>query len=618
MSRVVSAASLEEKQKLRGKEWMNWWVDQLGNKEMAALVKRLPLDLPSKLQWMKAEGSSWGLMKDVIESVPAAERTKVVEDDSLRGFFVSECNDREMYEAVKLLGGRLSKQLAWMAAEDCEDGWVKERITTLTDPKDRLAVYSERLAWDRLLKLSDARPRRDGQAARRHARPAAVAVPERRQHQAADVGHAVGRLGHGDHEVPQEPARHAGGRDPRSDRVGAVRRAAALEPVPELPQHHLPRVPHEGVLGGVRQRLDVQRLADHALHRRADRQGAGRRHPAARRSRETSSGPATPTTAPRARSWSCSSRAARAAPAGSRARSWRSASSRSARTRWTAPARGSRSRRATSPTRGSSSPSTPPAPATSSPLGVDTGTPTAVGTGLNFFENHARHEIGHAVGARKIGATWRSPATSSPSATGAGRSRRRRTSRRRCGPTSHGPPTGWPAVPILGANVTLKNQDVHDWCMDVMAKGTEPSNPIGNTPGDLQDKLAAIQGSLWGGVRLVNYMVAIGARDVEGHARQRVRVRRVRPDRPGADLRHAVGQRVRPVLEGRAQRVHGHLVVRPVLAAGDVRRDVHRPLCEEGAADQGRAPRTRSSSSARSRASAIRCSGARSDDALRR
>ena len=53
---------------------------------------------------------------------PSRPADKVVEDDKLRGFFVSECNDEEMYEAVRLLGGRLRKQLAWMAAEDCEDG----------------------------------------------------------------------------------------------------------------------------------------------------------------------------------------------------------------------------------------------------------------------------------------------------------------------------------------------------------------------------------------------------------------------------------------------------------------------------------------------------------------
>ena len=76
------------------------------------------------------------------------------------------------------------------------------------------------------------------------------------------------------------------------------------------------------------------------------------------------------------------------------------------------------------------------------------------------------------------------------------------------------PATGWPAVPIAGANVTLTNQGVHDWCMDIMAKGSEPSGVLKTAGGDLQDKLAAIQGSLWGGVKLVNYMVAIGARDV--------------------------------------------------------------------------------------------------------
>ena len=33
--------------KIQGDEWMNWWVGKLGNREMATLVKQLPLDLPT-------------------------------------------------------------------------------------------------------------------------------------------------------------------------------------------------------------------------------------------------------------------------------------------------------------------------------------------------------------------------------------------------------------------------------------------------------------------------------------------------------------------------------------------------------------------------------------------
>jgi hypothetical protein len=73
------------------------------------------------------------------------------------------------------------------------------------------------------------------------------------------------------------------------------------------------------------------------------------------------------------------------------------------------------------------------------------------------------------------------------------------------------PATGWPPVPILGRNVTLTNQDVHDWCVDILAKGTEKQNAIGKVAGNVQQKLAAIRGSLWGGVELVKYLVAIGA-----------------------------------------------------------------------------------------------------------
>ena len=234
----------------------------------------------------------------------------------------------------------------------------------------------------------------------------------------------------------------------------------------------------------------------------------------------------------------------------------------------------------------------------------------------DFFENHARHEIGHAVGARKIG---NMKETGNEFAESYGELEEvvaRRTSRRRCGPTSPSPPPAGPPSRSPGANVTLTNKDVHDWCMDILAKGdgAEPTRSA-TAAGDLQDKLAAIQGSLWGGVKLVKYLVAIGARDAGGHARQRVHVPRVRPDRTRCRSSPRAGATTSCTYKKDAHEAFmGDLLVRPVVAAGDVRRDVHRPLRQEGAAGQGRHAGPGASSSARSRASATRCSGARSDD----
>ena len=514
MSRVVSAASLEEKQKLRGKEWMNWWVDQLGNREMAALVTRLPLDLPSKLQWMKAEGSSWGLMKDVIESVPAAERTKVVEDDSLRSFFVSECNDREMYEAVKLLGGRLSKQLAWMAAEDCEDGWVKERITTLTDPKDRIAIYSERIAWDRLLKLSEtdrvamakllggtpdqqlslfqndvniklltwATPSADWVTAMMRYRKnpldmLEVATPDPTGW-APFVGPMLWNLFQNFHNIIYPEYRMKAFWEAFGN--GSAFSASQIMHFIAVLTGKVPvgGIPGQAVAGDQFWARDPDNATARAFMELLKPGG--------------SSGPGGIS-----REELAIGKLAFCSLEKDSTGAWQAITTSYFADPWIIIAINASGTRNTNP------------------LGIDTGTPTAVGTGLNFFENHARHEIGHAVGARKRG-TMEESGNEFAERYGSWKKSSKANFEAALWTNVARPPTGWPTVPILGANVTLTNQDVHDWCMDVMSKGTEPSNAIGNTPGDLQDKLSAIKGSLWSGVKLVNYMAAIGARDVKG------------------------------------------------------------------------------------------------------
>ena len=510
MSRVVSAASAEEKLKIRGDAWRKWWVGQLDNEDMAALVKRLPLDLPTKLHWMRDEGSNWDLMKDVIKSVPVADRTKVVEDDKLRGFFVSECGDSEMYDAVKLLGGRLSKQLAWMATEDCEDGWIKERVTTLTDPKDRLAVYGERRAWDRILKMGDrdrveiakllggtpdqqlslfqndvniklltwATPSADWVAAIMKYRKSPLDMLEVAS--SASPGWApflrpqlwnlfkdFHNIIHPEYRMtPFWDAFDTGATFNATQIMHFIGVLTGKEPVGG--------VPGQAIVGGnywARDPDDDTARAFMELLKPGGSSGAigiSREELAIGKlafcSHEKDS----------AGVWQPIATSYFADP-------WIIIKVSSA---------GARDQRL---------------------FGSSGGTSSAVG--LRFFENHARHEIGHAVGARKIGnmkesgnefaldyATWKKSSKANFEAalwTDVAR-----------------PATGWPAVPIAGANVTLTNQGVHDWCMGIMAQGSEPSGVLKTAGGDLQDKLAAIQGSLWGGVKLVNYMVAIGARNV--------------------------------------------------------------------------------------------------------
>jgi hypothetical protein len=141
------------------------------------------------------------------------------------------------------------------------------------------------------------------------------------------------------------------------------------------------------------------------------------------------------------------------------------------------------------------------------------GTPNAVGTSptaLTFFQNHVRHEIGHAVGDRKVGKMsdkgddfartyggWESSSASDFRAaywTDVAR-----------------PATGWPSVAIVGVNVTLTNDDVKEWCVNLLDDGKEEQNAIGKAAGTVQDKLTAIKGSLWSGVKMIDYLIAVGS-----------------------------------------------------------------------------------------------------------
>jgi hypothetical protein len=73
------------------------------------------------------------------------------------------------------------------------------------------------------------------------------------------------------------------------------------------------------------------------------------------------------------------------------------------------------------------------------------------------------------------------------------------------------PAAGWPSVAISGVNVTLTNDDVKKWCVNLLDDGEEEQNAIGKAPGNIQVKLAAIKGSLWSTVKMVDYLIAIGS-----------------------------------------------------------------------------------------------------------
>jgi hypothetical protein len=475
---------------------------------MAELVKLLPLDLPTKLKWMQAEGSDWDLMKDVILSVPREERTQVVEDDKLRAFFVSECNDAEMYEAVQLLGGRLRKQLAWMAAEDCEDEWIKERVNAVEDAKERTGVYSEEIAWRRLLELSH--KDRVDMAKRLGGTP-----DQQLSLFQNDVG--IDKL--------------TWARPPSAAWVKAVMRyrknpldllwVASGNPAgwgPLIRPHlwDLLKDFHNVIYPEFRVKVFWEAFgngstftAAQILHfiavltgkepHRGGKAVAGdqfwTRDPdndTAREFMEMIKPGGSSGALGISREELAIGELAFCSHEKDSNDNWKAIATSYFADPWIIIAVSSAGARDTTV------------------LGNVAGTPQAVGRGMTFFQNHARHEIGHAVGARKIG-NMKESGNEFAESYGQWKKSSQAKFERALWTDVAKPATGWPPVPILGRNVTLTNQDVHDWCVDILAKGTEKQNAIGKVAGNVQQKLAAIRGSLWGGVELVKYLVAIGA-----------------------------------------------------------------------------------------------------------
>ncbi|HKH31466.1 MAG TPA: hypothetical protein VKA45_10465 [Gaiellaceae bacterium] len=508
LGHVISAASADEKKKVRGEDWLKYWVGQLGDREMAELVKLLPLDLPTKLKWMQAEGSDWDLMKDVILSVPREERTQVVEDDKLRAFFVSECNDAQMYEAVQLLGGRLRKQLAWMAAEDCEDEWIKERVNAVGDAKERTGVYSEEIAWRRLLELSH-KDRVD------MAKLLGGTPDQQLSLFQNDVG--IGNL--------------TWARPPSAAWVKAVMKyrnnpldllwVASGNPAgwgPLIRPHlwDLLKDFHNVIYPEFRVNVFWEAFgngstftAAQILHfiavltgkepHRGGKAVAGdqfwTRDPdddTAREFMEMIKPGGSSGALGISREELAIGELAFCSHEKDSNGNWKAINTSYFADPWIIIAVSSAGARDTT-------------------LLVDVaGTPQAVGRGMTFFQNHARHEIGHAVGARKIG-NMKESGNEFAESYGQWKKSSQAKFEGALWTDVAKPPAGWPLVPILGRNVTLTNTDVHDWCVDILATGTQKQNAIGRVAGNVQQKLAAIRGSLWGGVELVKYLFAIGA-----------------------------------------------------------------------------------------------------------
>ena len=109
---------------------------------MAAAVSLMGGTLEQRLNWMFVEGTSWRCVQRLISdpSVPADQKTFLLTKDYMRDNFVDVCNDMEMYVAVGHLGGTLDQRLRWMFAEGSNWRFVRQQLAD-APPDQRLALY---------------------------------------------------------------------------------------------------------------------------------------------------------------------------------------------------------------------------------------------------------------------------------------------------------------------------------------------------------------------------------------------------------------------------------------------------------------------------------------------
>lgn len=120
----------------------DFFVDVCDDNEMAEAVDLLGGTLLQKLTWMKAEDANWKLVKAKLQATTdAAQKTALYTQANMRAFFVDVCNDEEMAEAVDLLGGTLLQKLTWMQAEDANWKLVKAKLQRTTDAAEKTALY---------------------------------------------------------------------------------------------------------------------------------------------------------------------------------------------------------------------------------------------------------------------------------------------------------------------------------------------------------------------------------------------------------------------------------------------------------------------------------------------
>jgi hypothetical protein len=532
-SAVISQASMDERKWIATPDWKRYWIKELGNKEMAGLVRLLPLSLADRLQWMHEEGTDWGLMREVIGASPPEQRPLLMGDEKMRAIFLDECSKRELYNAVSLLGGPLSLQLSWMARRGCDDDWIWERVKAIPDPKQRIAVYAELPALFRLIKMS--KPDRVAMAKELGGSPDQLMALFQDDVPIEGLNQIPGRTpsapwvnalikyrsSKDDAGTPKlidandvlwigsgNPAAWAPYLGPRLNDIvskfhDTIRPEfnvkvfwAAYAQMPAAAAHAKDLMHMVGVLTGIEPFLPGRSgKVPHRDFLATDPNDATAREFMDILRPGGPSGPAgisreqlamgklafiyqdTSTDPPKAVDTSYFSDP------------------------WILIQVDQNGARSTNliGTIGSD------------PALAAGPTPRAYGSTLTYFQNHVRHEIGHAVGRKKVG---NMDISGNDFATkyGGWKKSSKSTFRKTLWTDVAMPRGGWPSLMIAGNRITVSNDDARDWCMGIMEDGKEDGdNPLGaGAAGNVQRKLTALKGSLWSANRLVDYMIAIG------------------------------------------------------------------------------------------------------------
>ncbi len=130
----------EQKSSLLTKDYMRaFFVDICSDTDMYVAVGHLGGTLEQRLRWMFAEGSNWRYVRQQIADagVPADQKLALYPHNDLRSGFTEVCDDDEMAEAVRLLGGTLAQKLNWMFVEGTNWRAIRGVITDPAVPPPR-------------------------------------------------------------------------------------------------------------------------------------------------------------------------------------------------------------------------------------------------------------------------------------------------------------------------------------------------------------------------------------------------------------------------------------------------------------------------------------------------